>query len=105
MQRVILAVVGVCFAMLTGVALARHGFWGIIEPHFRSYGAGQVFADLVIALSLNLMWIAREVRASGARFWPWLILTLATGSFGPLLYLLLRDRKPLGAYRTASPTS
>jgi hypothetical protein len=103
MQRVILAVVCVCFAMLTGVALSRHGFWGIVEPHFRSYGAGQVFADLVIALSLNLMWIAREVRAAGARFWPWLILTLAAGSFGPLLYLLFRDRPTAGADRAASP--
>jgi hypothetical protein len=88
----ILAVVGVLFAILSGVALAEHGFWGIIAPHFRSTGAGQVFADLVIALSLNLLWIARDARETGRRFWPWVGVTLATGSFGPLLYLLLEDR-------------
>ena len=101
MQRVVLVAVSVAFTILTSVALMRHGFMGISAPHFQSYGAGQVFADLVIALALNLVWIAHDARARGRRLWPWVCITLATGSFGPLLYLILRDR---GNGSRSSPT-
>ncbi|MBC7844696.1 MAG: DUF2834 domain-containing protein [Gemmatimonadaceae bacterium] len=109
MQRILLMVVFAAFAALSGVALSRHGFWGIIAPHFQSFGAGQVFADLVIALSLNVFWMSRELRRSGQRLWPWVCLTLVTGSFGPLLYLLRRDRRTprveLGAHAgTTAPS-
>jgi len=47
-------------------------------------------ADLVIALSVFLVWMWRDARAIGRNPWPWLVMTLAIGSFGPLLYLLTR---------------
>jgi hypothetical protein len=73
MKKTILVAVVVCFGILTSLALWHHGYWGIIAPHFQSFGAGQVFADLVIALTLAIGWI---------------FLTLVLGSFGPLFYLL-----------------
>jgi uncharacterized membrane protein YfcA len=87
----------VLFGLLSAVALWQHGYWGILAPHFQSTGAGQVFADLVISLSLVMLWMARDARASGRRVWPWIAFTLVAGSFGPLLYLLTRPAK--------SPTS
>jgi hypothetical protein len=50
----------------------------------------QVLADLSIALSLSLVWIWRDARAIGRSAWPWMVATLALGSFGPLVYLLTR---------------
>jgi hypothetical protein len=88
MTKTILVLILIPFSVLTGLALYFHGFWGIIEPHFRSYGAGQVFADLCIALSIALVFIWRDAKQTGRNFWPWVVLTLAAGSFGPLLYLL-----------------
>jgi hypothetical protein len=92
MQRNLLLVVLVIFSLLTAFALWQHGYWGIIEPHFRTLGAAQVFADLVIALTLFMVWMWRDARASGRNPWPWLVVTLAAGSIGPLLYLLSQPK-------------
>lgn len=88
MHRALLIAVLVAFSALTAVALAHHGLWGLFEPLFKTWGAAQVGVDLVIALSLFLVWMWRDARSQGRRPWPWLLLTLAAGSFGPLLYLL-----------------
>jgi hypothetical protein len=93
MTRPLLVLVLVAFGALTAVALQQHGYWGIIAPHFRSTGPGQVFADLVIALTLAMVWMVRDARRLGRNPWPWVVGTLLTGSFGPLLYLLTR-REP-----------
>ncbi len=90
MQRTLLTVTLVLFGILTSIALWRHGYWGIVAPHFQSFGAGQVLADLVISLSLVMMWMWRDAKATGRTIWPWLLATLILGSFGPLVYLLTR---------------
>lgn len=91
MQRTLLLVTIILFGALSAVALWQHGFWGIIAPHFQSFGAGQVFADLVIALTLAMIWMWHDAKATGRNAWPWIIATLALGSFGPLFYLLSRQ--------------
>lgn len=90
MQRTLLLVTIILFGALSAVALWRHGFWGIIAPHFQSFGAGQVFADLVIALTLAMIWMWHDAKTTGRHVWPWIVATLALGSFGPLFYLLTR---------------
>jgi hypothetical protein len=90
MKRPLLWIVVVAFTVLSAFALTSHGYWGILEPHFRTFGGAQVFADLVIALSLVMAWMWRDARATGRAIWPWLAFTLVAGSFGPLLYLLTR---------------
>ncbi len=89
-KRWILVLVLFPFSVLSAVALWRHGYWRIFEPHFRSYGAAQVLMDLSIALGLVLAWMWADARKEKRSFWPWALLTLAAGSFGPLLYLLFR---------------
>jgi hypothetical protein len=91
MQRFALTLTFIAFCALSAIALWQHGWRGIIEPHFQTFGAAQVFADLVIALSLFLVWMWRDARASGRNPWLWLALTLVAGSIGALLYLLLRE--------------
>ncbi len=90
MPRTLLLITIILFGALSAVALWQHGFWGIIAPHFQSFGAGQVFADLVIALTLAMIWMWHDAKATGRNVWPWIVATLALGSFGPLFYLLTR---------------
>ncbi|MFN0110708.1 MAG: DUF2834 domain-containing protein [Blastocatellia bacterium] len=90
MQRTLLLITIILFGALTAAALWQHGYWGIFAPHFQSFGGGQVFADLVIALTMALVWMWKDAKATGRNIWPWVIATLALGSFGPLFYLLTR---------------
>jgi len=92
MIRGLLLVILILFLALTVAALWQHGYWGIIEPHFQSFGAAQVFADLVIALSLFLVWMWQDAERLGRNPWPWLVGTLATGSIAPLVYLITRKQ-------------
>lgn len=94
MNRILLIVTLVAFGVLSAAALAQHGYFGILALHFQTYGGMQVLADLVIALVLVMAWMWHDARALGRNVWPWLVVTLALGSFGPLLYLLTRKPAP-----------
>ena len=99
-MRVLALVVVVClFGALSATALLDVGYFGIIAPHFKSWGAGQVFADLVIMCVLGCIWMLHDARAHGLNAWPFVFLTLLAGSFGPLFYLLLRAVRPSAATR------
>lgn len=96
MNKLLLLAVLVPFSALSAVALWTHGYWGLLEPAWHSWGAAQVLVDLIIALGLFLVWMWRDAARLGRSPWPWLVLTLVAGSFGPLLYLLTRPADPVG---------
>jgi len=93
MQRILIVLTLILFGALTAAALWQHGYFGIFAPHFQTFGGAQVLADLVIALVLVMLWMWNDARATGRNVWPWIVVTLAAGSFGPLLYLLTRRTK------------
>ena len=101
MNPIFLLLALVPFSVLSAIAVSRHGYWGILEPHFQSFGAAQVLADLVIALSLFIVWLWHDAKATGRNPWPWIVLTLVAGSFGPLIYLL----RGASARNTRSPSA
>jgi hypothetical protein len=90
MNKTLLSLVTLAFGLLTGLALWHHGYWGLFAPALNSLAAAQVLIDLCIALALFVAWMWRDAKTLGRNPWPWLALTLAAGSFGPLLYLLTR---------------
>jgi hypothetical protein len=79
------------FAALSGYAMYQVGYFGIWQAGFANWGAMQILADLVIASALICLWLIQDARARGRSPWPYVLITLAAGSFGPLLYLLQRE--------------
>ena len=90
---IVLAAVIFGFGVLTTLALMDVGYFGIVAPHFRSWGGGQVLTDLVIMCVLACIWMGNDARESGLPVWPFVALTVFAGSFGPLLYLAAREMR------------
>jgi len=76
------------FTALTLYAVLEVGYIGIFDYHRHSPAGWQVFADLVVALLLVLYWLIADAKKAGRNPWPWVVVTLLLGSFGPLLYLV-----------------
>ncbi len=89
------------FGVLTVFALMETGYFGIFEMHMQSFAGLQVLTDLVIVCILACIWMVRDARERGLTVWPFILLTFAAGSFGPLFYLALRELKS-GAARPVS---
>jgi hypothetical protein len=103
-RLIVLVAVTVAFAVLTGLALMDVGYLGILKPHFLSWGGAQVFIDLVILAVLACIWMLRDAPERGLSAWPFIAITLVAGSFGPLLYLVVRELRST-AGRTLSAQS
>ncbi len=91
MIRFALILVIAAFGALSAYALFEHGYWGIIAYHLPSSAGWQVLSDLTIACSLAVIWMIADARKTGRNPWPFVLMTLPLGSFGPLLYLLVGE--------------
>lgn len=89
-MRIVLVLVTAAFAAFTGWVILRVGYVGFYEQLLATPAGWQVLVDIVIALVFVLSWMRRDARSRATTFWPYAALTLALGSLGPLLYLLLR---------------
>jgi len=89
LNTVLLLLVSAAFGALSLVAIAEHGYIGIFTNLFQNSAGWQALADLGIACGLIMVWMVGDARAKGRTAWPYLVLTLAAGSVGPLLYLLV----------------
>lgn len=96
-KSLLLIAVLLAFGALSARALIDHGYLGIFAFHFTSTAGMQVITDLVIVCVLAMVWIMVDARRSGRTAWPYLLLTLTAGSFGPLLYLLIGELGPRSA--------
>jgi hypothetical protein len=90
-RLLVLFVVIVLFGVLSTVAILEVGYIGLIEPHLKSWGASQILVDLVIMGLLACIWMVTDARERGLNPWPYVVLTLVGGSFGPLVYLVARE--------------
>jgi hypothetical protein len=79
------------FAALSAYAVWQYGIVGLFDAAFANVATITVFADLVIALSLIILWMIGDARERGATVLPYVVTTLLLGSIGPLLYLIRRQ--------------
>jgi hypothetical protein len=90
-RLILLAAVIAAFAAITIEALLEVGYFGLVEQQLRSWAGIQVLLDLVIVCVLACIWMANDARRRGLSSWPFILLTLVAGSFGPLAYLVVRE--------------
>jgi len=90
MPKIVLGITLLLFGALSGLAVQQHGYSGVLMYQMQTFAGQQVFADLTIALTLIMIWIYRDAKALNRNPWPWIVVTLILGSFGPLGYLISR---------------
>lgn len=78
------------FADFTAYALYQHGYIGFWEEAFSSLATSQVTMDLFIALAIVMAWMVKDAKKRSINSVPFILLTLALGSIGPLCYLVRR---------------
>jgi hypothetical protein len=101
-MRPVLFIVLAAFGAFTLYAMWQVGYLGIWQAGMASPGAWQVLLDLVVMSFVALGFIWRDARQTGRTVWPFAVLTIAAGSFGPLLYLLLAPSGRTAFKATAS---
>ncbi len=100
-KQIALAVVLFDFAAYTVYVLAQTGIVGFFELAHGNIASTQVLVDLVLALSMVMVWMWRDAKQQGISPVPYLVLTLTLGSIGPLAYLVRR----LGRDEVVAPHS
>jgi fatty acid desaturase len=90
-KQIGLSIVLLDFLTLTGYAVYHYGYVGFFEMVMANAVTVTAFVDLVIALTLILGWMWRDARGRGLSPVPYVLLTLALGSVGPLAYLIRRE--------------
>ena len=90
-RRLVLVAVLVLFTGYTLQVVVAEGYTGFITLSLAEAWAGQMFVDLLIALALFSVWMWYDARERRLPFWPYLLLTLTTGSIGALGYLVHRE--------------
>src|SRR5436190_1638160 len=93
--KLVAGIVLALFLSLHAVAFYEVGLQGLFRVTHEVNAWSYVFAtDLVISLACVATWMVRDAKKRGVSAIPYLVLTVALGSVGPLLYLLRRDSAP-----------
>jgi hypothetical protein len=85
----LLVIITAVFGAFSSYVMLTFGYLGIWRNAFTNAATMQVLFDLVITCLLLSGWMVIDARRSGRNAWPYVVITLAAGSFGPLLYLLV----------------
>ncbi len=81
------------FTIYSAIVVMNHGYTGFIELAMAGGWGAQIFIDLVIALTLFLVWMIPDARERGIPAAPYVIGILTLGSIGALAYLVHRTLK------------
>ena len=92
-MRILAIALLIPFTLLTAVAVAEYGAIGIFLHALETSAGAQVLVDVAIAMVLILCWLIPDAKTQNRNPWPWVVITLTTASFGPLLYLATQPKQ------------
>lgn len=95
-MRTALILVFAAFGAFSLYVMWQVGYLGIWQAGMSSPGAWQVLIDLVLMSCIALGYMWHDAQRTGRKVWPFALVTLAAGSLGPMLYLLLAPRHAAG---------
>jgi hypothetical protein len=72
-------------------AVYLYGYIGFFRAALANFAGFAAFVDLTIALVLILVWMGDDARERHISAIPYILITLALGSVGPLIYLIRRS--------------
>lgn len=96
-RTVVLGIVWLAFSAFTLEVLAEWGIAGFLGATLANGATLQVGIDLVIMVTLFLLWMIGDARERGINPWPFVLLACGLGSIGAMAYLLWRERAALPA--------
>ena len=88
--KYLLIIVLIPFTLLTIYASYQFGVIGIFKEGLKNSATTQILVDLFISAFFFIFWLKNDAKRMNRHFYIWAMITLAIGSFGPLLYLLTR---------------
>jgi MFS superfamily sulfate permease-like transporter len=89
-KQIALGIVLAAFSVLTAYALLEYGYVGFFREVISNLASLTLLVDLLISLTIILVYLGNDASRRGVSAVPYLLLTLAFGSVGPLLYLIRR---------------
>ena len=89
-KQIALGIVLAAFSLLTAYTLLGYGYVGFFREVISNLASLTVMVDLVISLTIIMVYLGNDAKERGFSALPYLLLTLAFGSVGPLLYLIRR---------------
>jgi hypothetical protein len=100
MRIALLALAFLVFVAVEIAAIAAFGYFGVFAAMTSNAATRLGFLDLVLSLSLVLIWMRQDAGERTLPFWPYAVITVALGVAGPLAYLISRE---LHDARSTSP--
>ena len=93
------------FSILTAYALYLYGYVGFFREVTSNAASLTLLVDLVISLTIISVYMGNDAYEHRISVLPYLLLTLAFGSVGPLLYLIRRLGKATARLPRTARTS
>jgi hypothetical protein len=100
MRITLLALAFLVFVAVEIAAIATFGYLGVFEALASNAATRLGLLDLVLSLTLVLIWMRQDAEERALPFWPYAVVTVALGVAGPLAYLIYRE---LHDARSTSP--
>ena len=89
-KQILIALTLIAFLAIDAEAIYAYGYLGFFRTMLATGAGVAALVDLVVALGLICLWMSEDARSRGINALPYVLLTLALGSAGPLAYLIRR---------------
>lgn len=100
-KQIAISAVLIAFLAQDAYALYLYGYLGFFRMVLANVAGIATMVDLTVALVLIAVWMSEDARQHNLSALPYLVVTVALGSAGPLLYLIRR----FGAAPVDNPTA